>query len=78
MTVNNAAPTLSLNAVPDINVNGTATLTGTFTDIGLSDEHGLLVEWGDNTSSQFRINAIHDTTGAATLSVDQTFNSTIG
>src|SRR5262249_3340754 len=33
--------------------------------------------WGDSaTSSQFRINAIHDATGAATLTVGQTFNST--
>lgn len=73
--VNNVAPAILLNAVPDITVNGTVTLTGTYSDSGLLDQHPLLVEWGDSTASQFLISAIRDTAGAGTLNVGQTFNS---
>ena len=73
--VNNVAPTISLNAVSNIAVNGTATLTGMYTDIGLLDQHPLLVEWGDDDSSEFLIDAIHDSTGATNIIVGDTYNS---
>ena len=54
--VNNVAPTVALNAVPDIDENGTATITGTYTDIGVLEGHTLTVDWDDpnnNTDSTF-------------------------
>ena len=77
VTVNNVAPTVAVNPVADVAVNGTATLTGTYTDIGSADEHGLIVQWGDAKSSQFKISAIRNAAGATALAVGQTFNSTL-
>ena len=37
VTVHNVTPSVALNSVPDINENGVATLTGSYTDIGLLD-----------------------------------------
>ena len=76
--VKNVAPTVSLNVVPDINENGTATLTGTYTDIGLLDGHTLTVDWDDPnnaTDATFAIPALRDAAGVATLAVNDTFNS---
>src|SRR5262249_42568752 len=66
----------TLDQVADINVNGTATLTGTITDTGLLDEHPLLVQWGDSAAPQFEIPAIRNAAGAATLTLNQVINST--
>ncbi len=48
-TVNNVAPTLSLSAITPINESGTATVSGTFTDIdaGLSCTGPSSRAWGD-------------------------------
>jgi hypothetical protein len=47
IVVDNVTPTVALDPVPTINENGTATITGTFTDAGLYDVHTLTVNWGD-------------------------------
>ena len=76
--VSNVAPTITLNAVPSINENGAATLTGSYTDIGLLDGHTLTVDWDDpnnGANSTFAIDAIRDAAGNPTLSVGDTFNS---
>ena len=60
VTVNNVSPTVALNAVTAIVENGLATLTGSFTDIGLLDSHTMTVNWGDTnntTNSVFAIGA---------------------
>jgi hypothetical protein len=75
VTVNDVAPTVTLNEPADINVNGTATLTGTITDTGLLDEHPLLVQWGDGAQPQFQIPAIRNSAGVATLTLNQVINS---
>jgi VCBS repeat-containing protein len=57
---NNDAPTVALNAVPAINENGSATLTGSFTDPDGSDTHTVTVAWGDPnnaTDSTFNLSA---------------------
>ncbi len=75
VTINNSAPTVALNSVPDISEEGTATLTGSFTDIGLSDVHTLTVNWGDpnnSTDSTFTVPA------TSSLTVNQTISSTSG
>jgi hypothetical protein len=75
-TVNDVAPTIALNQISNIAVNGTATLSGTITDIGVLDEHPLLVDWGDGNSVQIQIPAILSPSGTATLTVGQTIAST--
>src|SRR6185295_7443983 len=79
VTVHNVTPTVALNAVSDIDENGIATLTGSYTDIGLLDAHSLTVNWDDPNNalaSTFSVNAIHDAAGVATLLVGDTFSST--
>jgi hypothetical protein len=78
ITVHNVTPAVALNAVPDINENGVATLTGSFTDIGLLDAHVLTVNWADANNalaSTFAVSAIRNAGGTATLSIGNTFNS---
>jgi len=78
VTVHNVSPTVALNTVTDINENGTATLTGTYSDIGLLDAHTLTVDWDDPNNgldSTFAVNAIQNAAGTATLHVGDTFNS---
>jgi hypothetical protein len=76
VTVIDVAPVIALNDIPNIAVNGTATLSGTITDIGVLDEHPILVDWGDGNSVQFQISAIFGPSGTATLTVRQTIAST--
>jgi hypothetical protein len=81
VTVQNAAPTVTLNAVPTISQNGTASLTGSYTDIGLVDSHTLTIDWDDPsnaTDSLFTIPAIRDAAGNPTLNPGNTFNSANG
>ena len=76
--VNNIAPTVSLNAVSDINENGTATLTGSYTDIGFLISTHLQSIGTIPTTPQIRRSTylgLKDTTGMATLSVGDMFNS---
>src|SRR6185503_18274670 len=78
VTVHNVAPAVVLNTVSDINENGVATLTGSYTDIGLLDAHVLTVDWDDPNkalNSTFAINAIRNAAGTATLHVGDTFTS---
>ena len=63
VTVHNVTPSVSLNSVPDINENGVATLTGSYTDIGRLDAHTLTVNWGDpnnGLASTFAVSAIQN------------------
>ena len=78
VTVHNVAPTVALNAVSDINENDVATLTGSYTDIGLLDAHTVTVNWADlnnGLASTFAVSAIRNAAGTATLHVGDTFNS---
>lgn len=75
VTVNNQTPTVALNAVSAVAENGVATLTGSYTDIGLSDAHTLTVNWGDANSSTNSTFAVPATSG---LTVNQTINSSTG
>src|SRR5262249_1645872 len=78
VTVHNVTPSVALNAVPDIDENGVATLTGSYTDIGLLDAHVLTVNWADannGAASTFAIGAIRNAAGTPTLSGGGTFNS---
>ena len=69
---------MALGSVSAINENGTATVTGSFTDIGLLDQHVVTVNWFDPNDTQlstFNVTAIRNAAGTATLTVGQTFVS---
>jgi large repetitive protein len=68
----NTAPTIDLNTVTSINENGSATLTGTFTDANVAQTHSLVFDWGDannSTDSTFFLPA------TSNLTANQTINS---
>ena len=78
VTVHNVTPNVALDAVPEISENGDATLTGSYTDIGLVDGHTLTVNWADAnnaSASTFAVSAIQNAAGTATLHVGDTSNS---
>jgi len=50
VTVQNVAPTVTLDPVAAIDENGEATLTGTITDPGTQDTFTLDIDWGDPLS----------------------------
>ncbi|APZ96400.1 PKD domain-containing protein [Fuerstiella marisgermanici] len=53
VTVNNVAPVasgLTLNS-STINEDGSVTVSGSFTDVGIQDTHTVMIDWGDGTSS---------------------------
>jgi uncharacterized repeat protein (TIGR01451 family) len=51
--VENVPPAItSLAVTSPVDENGTATLTGTFTDPGTLDTFTLLIDWGDGTASE--------------------------
>ena len=53
ITVQNANPVLVLNPITAIDENGTAVLSGTYTDAGTLDTHTLDIDWdGDGTFDQ--------------------------
>ncbi|TWU24731.1 PKD domain-containing protein [Bythopirellula polymerisocia] len=54
LTVNNVAPQFqTLSLASPINENGTATVTGTYSDVGSFDTHQLDIDWnGDGTYDQ--------------------------
>jgi|GEM_PF-1414408 len=53
LTINNLNPMLVLDPLADIDENGTAILTGTFSDVGTQDTHELEIDWdGDNVFDQ--------------------------
>lgn len=73
VSVNNVAPTVALNPVAMTDENGTATLTGSFTDPGTLDDHDVIVDWDDpnnSTDSTFQVSASGD------LAIGNTFAST--
>lgn len=48
--ISNVAPVLdSVTLTPSLTENGTATLSGTYTDVGATDTHTLQVDWGDGS-----------------------------
>ena len=70
--INNVNPSLSLNSVAAINENGTATVTGSFSDPGTLDTFSVVVDWADpnhSADSTFALGKI------SSLSQNQTFNS---
>jgi len=52
VTVNNIAPTLTVDPVADINENDMAALTGTISDPGTLDTFTLDIDWDDANNSQ--------------------------
>ena len=48
--VRNTAPADLKLTVPGIDEGGTATLTGSFTDVDADDPHTVVVDWGDGSS----------------------------
>ena len=78
LTVHNVTPSVKLNSVADISENDFATVTGSYTDIGLLDAHVVTVNWDDpnnGLASTFAVGAIRNAAGTATLHVGDTFNS---
>jgi hypothetical protein len=78
VTINNSSPTVNVDAVADVSENGKATLTGSYTDAGILDGHGMAINWGDpnnSTSSSFTIPALQTATGTTNLTTGQTFTS---
>ncbi len=52
LTVENVAPVIGgLTVTPMIDEDGTVSLSGDFTDVGVLDTHTVSVDWGDTTSS---------------------------
>ncbi len=55
ITVNNVAPVIQDNDLildhSEIDEDGSVILTGSFADAGVSDTHGVLIHWGDGSSS---------------------------
>jgi hypothetical protein len=84
VTINNVAPVVSLQALSPITENGTVTLSGTFTDIGLLDSHRVTINWddvNDQVASIINLPAIYNvnkSNGLRTqwLSPGDTFQST--
>jgi hypothetical protein len=77
--VTNVAPTLALDAVINTTEGSPATLTGTFTDPGLLDEHTLTVNWGDPNNSNdptFILPSVLTTYGAQWLVPGPNYYST--
>ena len=51
LTVNNVAPALdAVSVTPAVDENGSATISGTFSDPGTLDTHTVVVNWGDGNS----------------------------
>jgi len=53
VVVNNVAPVVHAGADFDLNEFGSVTVHADFTDVGLQDTHGYVVNWGDGTSTPF-------------------------
>ncbi len=51
VTVNNLDPVIIGVNAPVIDENGTATLNGSFSDVGILDTHTVEIDWGDGTTS---------------------------
>ncbi|MAS94337.1 MAG: hypothetical protein CMO55_14155 [Verrucomicrobiales bacterium] len=67
VTINNVDPTVSLDPVSGVDENGTATVTGTITDIGRLDSHRLVLDWddaNDTADATFDLTAIYEADSA--------------
>ena len=64
--VTNVDPTLTLDAVTAIVEGDTATLTGTYADVGVDDTHEILIDWGDGNTEMV-------TVSGGTFSVDHVY-----
>jgi hypothetical protein len=51
IVVKNSDPVFSTLKPTAINLGGTETLRGTFTDFGVLDDHVVTITWGDGTTS---------------------------
>ena len=58
VTVNNLDPVIASVNAPVINEDGTATITGSFTDVGTLDTHTVQINWGDGTTSNATIDPL--------------------
>lgn len=56
VTVESSNPT-----VENKSDNGWVTVTGTFTDLDISDEHDVVIDWGDGTTSSATVDQLGDT-----------------
>jgi hypothetical protein len=52
VTITNVAPKVTSLTAAAINENGTAQLSGTFTDPGVLDTHTVTIHWGDGSAPQ--------------------------
>ncbi len=50
VAVTNVAPVLESLEITSVSENGSAVLTGTFSDIGSEDTHSISIDWGDGTT----------------------------
>jgi hypothetical protein len=78
VNIKDVAPTISVNQPAAVGLNGTATITGSFTDVGLLDQHPLAFGFGDDTSAQMVVPAIKTAAGATQLTVGQTIPASTG
>ncbi len=79
VSVDNATPVLFLDTPLGITENQLATLTGSYSDTGLTDTHLLQISWDDPNStniSSFAIPALRDSAGNVTLQVGDEITST--
>ena len=54
--VTNVDPTLTLDAVTAIVEGDTATLSGTYADVGVDDTHEIVIDWGDGNTETVTVN----------------------
>ncbi|MEC5129680.1 autotransporter-associated beta strand repeat-containing protein [Verrucomicrobiales bacterium BCK34] len=88
LTVNNAAPSVTLDPISGIDEAGIATITGSASDAGSLDSHQLRVDWGDpndTTDSVFDLGAVRlvnssdgTTSFNPLMEVGDTYTSTSG
>jgi hypothetical protein len=78
VNIKDVAPTVTVNQPLSIGLNGTATITGSFTDIGLLDQHPIMFDFGDDADKQVLVPSIRTAAGATQLTVNQTIQSTDG
>ncbi len=58
VTVNNVDPVIVSYNAPVINEDGTATISGSFSDVGSLDTHTVTISWGDGTTSSASVDPV--------------------
>ncbi len=76
VTVNNLNPVIVSVSVNEIDENGTATINGSFTDVGTLDTHTVVIDWGDGTTSNATVDPIARTFTADHQYVDDNPSNT--